>query len=219
MKHITLAALFIALTSPVLAREFGYWLQQCREAIKQPSQAIRNVQKHNGNTTMLRFISSTFLCASIMGAPAALQASGLEGSIFAIERYRSIERSYITERYDIFCLQRPGFMVEVPWDAGEFYGDPSKGQIVVELIDMGWIECKHGWDLHEMGNVRLGSGGTEWVAVYNDEFLVRFTAMEATVTYSTEGQPSISALVHPIYCTDSPTKCHIDMKLPLGEWY
>ena len=47
----------------------------------------------------------------------------------------------------------------------------------VELIDMGMIECKHGWDLHAMGNVRQGSGGTEWTAVYNDELLIRFTAM------------------------------------------
>ena len=164
---------------------------------------------------MLRFISSALLCASTISAPIALQAGGLEGSIFAIEQYRSIDRSYLTERYDIFCLQRPGFMVEIPWDATFVYGDSSKGQVEVELIDMGMIECKHGWDLHEMGNRRQGSGGTEWVAVYNDEFIVRFTAMQATVTYSQEGQPSLSALVHPIYCTDLPTECQIDMKLPL----
>ena len=164
---------------------------------------------------MLRFISSALLCASTISAPIALQAGGLEGSIFAIEQYRSIDRSYLTERYDIFCLQRPGFMVEIPWDATFVYGDSSKGQVEVELIDMGMIECKHGWDLHEMGNRRQGSGGTEWVAVYNDEFIVRFTAVQATVTYSQEGQPSLSALVHPIYCTDLPTAWQIDMKLPL----
>mgnify|MGYP000114946338 FL=1 len=142
-------------------------------------------------------------------------ADGLPGSIFAIERYRSIERSYLTEGYDIFCLQRPGFMVEIPWDASKFYGDPSKAQVEVELIDMGMIECKHGWDLHEMGNIRQGSGGTEWIAVYNDEFLVRFTAMEAEITYSDNGEPSIRALVHPMYCENVSEKCTLYMRLPL----
>ena len=164
---------------------------------------------------MLRFISSALLCASTISAPIALQAGELEGSIFAIERYRYIERSYLTERYDIYCLQRPGFMVEMPWDATYVYGDVTKGQIEVELIDMDMIECKHGWDLHAMGHVRLGSGGTEWAAVYNDEFLVRFTAMQAKITYSDDGEPSIKALVHPMYCEDSLGECQIEMKLPM----
>jgi len=165
---------------------------------------------------MLRFISSALLCASTISAPIALQAGGLEGSIFAIERYRSIDRSYLTEPYDIFCLQRPGFMVEIPWDATSAYGDVTKGQIEVELIDMGMIECKHGWDLHAMGNVRQGSGGTEWVAVYNDEFLVRFTAMQAEITYSDDGEPSIRALVHPLYCENVQEECRISMGLQLN---
>ena len=164
---------------------------------------------------MLRIISSSLLCASSISAPITLQADGLQGSIFAIEQYRSIERSYLTEPYDIFCLQRPGFMVEIPWDATQYYGDSSKGQVGVELINMGMIECKHGWDLHEMGNVRQGSGGSEWVAVYNDEFLVRFTAMQAEITYSDDGEPSIRALVHPIYCDEVQKECRISMKLPL----
>ena len=72
----------------------------------------------------------------------------------------------------------------------------------------------HGWDLHAMGNVRQGSGGSEWVAVYNDEFLVRFTAMQASITYSDDGEPSIRALVHPMYCDEVQEECRIDMKLP-----
>lgn len=164
---------------------------------------------------MLRFVGSTCLLASFMSAPISLQAEDFVGSIFAIEQYRSFERSYITEPYDIFCLQRPGFMVEIPWDASQFYGDPSKGQIEVELINMGMIECKHGWDLHAMGNVRQGSGGTEWAAVYNDEYLVRFTAMSAEVIYAANGHPSISAIVHPIYCGNSRNECQIKVKLPM----
>ena len=107
-------------------------------------------------------------------------------------------------------------MVEIPWDATFVYGDSSKGQTEVELIDMGMIECKHGWDLHEMGNVLLGSGGTEWAAVYNEEFIVRFTAMQAEITYSDNGEPSIRALVHTLYCDDTQEDCRISMKLPLN---
>ena len=105
-------------------------------------------------------------------------------------------------------------MVEIPWDASKFYGDPSKGQVGVELIDMGMIECKHGWDLHQMGNRRQGSGGSEWVAIYNDEYLVRFTAMQAKIEYSDGGEPRIFALVHPTYCLVEQDECRIHMKLP-----
>ena len=149
--------------------------------------------------------------------PNCLLADGILGSIFAIERYRYIQRSYLTEPYDIFCLQRPGFMVELPWDATFVYGDATKGQIEVELTDMGMIECKHGWDLHEMGHVRQGSGGTEWTAVYNDEYLVRFTALSADIIYDENGHPSISAIVHPFYCENNTNKCQIDMRLPLSD--
>jgi hypothetical protein len=165
---------------------------------------------------MLRFISTALLSASTISAATALKAEDFDGSIFAIEQYRSFERSYLTERYDIFCLQRSGFMVEIPWDATSAYGDVTKGQIEVELIDMGMIECKHGWDLHAMGNVRQGSGGTEWAAVYNDEYLVRFTALSAEVIYAENGHPSISAIVHPLYCENALDECQIDMLLPLA---
>lgn len=155
-------------------------------------------------------------CCSLASMTASSEAGELSGSIFAIERYNTIKRSYLTEPYDIFCLQRPGFMVEIPWDASQIYGDSSKGQVEVELINMGMIECRHGWDLHEMGNVRQGSGGTEWAAIYNDEFLVRFTAMQAEITYSDNGEPSIRALVHPLYCDNIQEECSIFMKLPRG---
>lgn len=165
---------------------------------------------------MLRFIRSILLSASIIGAATTLKAEDFDGSIFAIEQYRSFERSYITEPYDIFCLQRPGFMIQVPWDASQFYGKTTKGQIEVELIDMGMIECKHGWDLNQIGNRRQGSGGTEWVAIYKDQYLVRFSAIQATVHYSTNGEPSIKALVHPTYCKSEEVRCEIYMKLPMN---
>ena len=164
---------------------------------------------------LVRFFRFLLLVASLVSVPFTVAANAFNGSIFAIERYSSLKRSYITEPYDIFCLQRPGFMVEIPWDASQFYGDPEMGQIEIELIDMGMIECKHGWDLHEMGNRRQGSGGTEWVAVYGDQYLVRFTAMEAKVVYSLDGVPSIKASVHLAYCENETAKCEINMKIPL----
>lgn len=163
---------------------------------------------------MYRVVVSWVVAIAMMSCVTASMADGLPGSIFAIERYNTIKRSYITEPYDIFCLQRPGFMVDIPWDAIQIYGDQSRGQVEVELINMGMIECKHGWDLHEMGSVRQGSGGTEWAAVYNDEFLVRFTAMEAEITHSNRGEPSIRALVHPMYCDKALEKCIVNMRLP-----
>ena len=66
-----------------------------------------------------------------------------------------------------------------------------------------------------MGHVRLGSGGTEWAAVYNDEYLVRFTALSAEVIYAESGHPSISAIVHPLYCENGLDECQIKMKLPI----
>ena len=153
-------------------------------------------------------------CFSLASMTASSKVGELSGLIFAIERYNTIKRSYLTEPYDIFCLQRPGFMVEILWDASRIYGVSSKGQVEVELINMGMIECQHGRDLHEMGNVRQGNGGTEWAAIYNDEFLVRFTARQAVITYSDDGEPSISALAHPIYCEDVGEECRIYMKLP-----
>jgi len=104
-------------------------------------------------------------------------------------------------------------MVEIPWDATYVYGNVTKGQIEDELTDMGMIECKHGWDLHAMGNVRQVSGCTEWAAVYNNEYLVRFTALSAEVTYAKNGHPSIRAVVHPIYCDNSRNECQIEMLL------
>jgi hypothetical protein len=68
-----------------------------------------------------------------------------------------------------------------------------------------------------MGNVRQGSGGTEWAAVYNNEYLVRFTALSAEVIYAENGDPSISAMVHPIYCDNSRNECQIKMLLPLSN--
>ena len=66
-----------------------------------------------------------------------------------------------------------------------------------------------------MGNVRQGNGGSEWTAVYNDEYLVRFTALSAEVIYAENGDPSLSAMGHPLYCEYIPGECQIEMKLPM----
>lgn len=166
----------------------------------------------------MKLLVRPFLMFLVVVVPiSSIQAENLPGSIFAVERYNTIKRSYITEPYDVFCLSRPGFTIEIPWDASEMYGDPQNGQVVVELINMGMIECKHGWDLHEMGNIRQGSGGTEWVAIYNDQYIVRFTAIDAKVIYPQKGfSPIILARVHPTYCNGHQKDCDMEMKLPLN---
>ena len=151
----------------------------------------------------------------LVATMSSIQAENLPGSIYAIERYNTIKRSYITEPYDVFCLSRPGFMVEIPWDATEIYGAPENGQVVVELINMGMIECKHGWDLHEMGNIRQGSAGTEWVAIYNGSLLVRFTAISAKIVYTLDGRPQVKARVHDVYCKENVATCEILFNLPI----
>lgn len=155
----------------------------------------------------------TSLFISLM--PLAGNTGDFVGSIYAIERYKVPKPSYLTEGYDVFCLGKAGFKVEIPWDALQAFGDPAKGQLPVELIDMGMIECPHGWDLHEMGNIKLGSGGSEWIATYHDEYLVRFTALTAEIIYSDDGVPTIRALVHPTYCDNVQGECRINMKLPM----
>ena len=50
-----------------------------------------------------------------------------------------------------------------------------------------------------MGKVRQGSGVSEWVAVYNDDVLVKFGAMWAEITYSGKDRPSLKAIVHQQY--------------------
>lgn len=113
----------------------------------------------------------------------SIQAEKQPGSIFAVERHNTIKRSNITEPYDVFCQSRLGFTIDMPWDASEMYGDPQNGQVVVELINMGMIECKHGWNLHEMGNILQVSGGTEWVAIYNEQYIIGFNAIDAKFIY------------------------------------
>ena len=76
---------------------------------------------------MHQTIVSWVVAVAMMSCVTASLADGVPGSIFAIERYNTIKRSYLTEPYDIFCLQRPGFMVEIPWDASQYYGNSSKG--------------------------------------------------------------------------------------------
>ena len=170
-----------------------------------------------GTETMLKLKKLAVFGSFLTIMPVVLFADRLPGSISAIERYNYVERSYITEPFDIFCLSRPGFMVEIPWDASSFYGDSSKGEVVVELINMGLIECKHGWDLHLMGNHFQGSSGSAWVAVYKDEYIVRFSALDASVFYLDNGEPIIKAKVHPLYCEEITTNCRIEFALPMND--
>lgn len=141
-----------------------------------------------------------------------------QGSIYAVEWHQSIDDRTLAYKYDIFCLQRPGFLVSIPFDAVTVYGDPATGHVEVTLYNMGMVDCPHGWDTHLMGNKRQGSGGSEWVATYGDGYLVRFTAMTASVIHDDKGIPAVQAVVHPSYCPEQdPLPCQIVMPLPFMD--
>lgn len=142
-------------------------------------------------------------------------AEGVGFGFDAIEWHDRIIGRELTYEYDVFCLQKSGFLVEIGWDAVSDFGDASSGQMPVRLYNMGMIDCPHGWDLHEMGNVWQGNGGSKWVAVYDGHYLIQFSALEATIKYSTDGKPLLHAVVHPLYCNNETDRCEVEKPLPI----
>ena len=141
-----------------------------------------------------------------------------DGTITSIVFMNADPRSGLTSRYDAFCLERPGFLVTLPWDAVQFFEEAN-----VEIYDMGMAECPHGWDMHLMGHRYFtGLGSSEMAAVYPLEqqdgsslwVTVWFWATHAEAFVS-EGKRYIRARVHNMYCADnSGDPCWIDMELP-----
>ena len=91
---------------------------------------------------MHQTIVSWVVAIAMTPCSTASLAEGLPRSIFAIERYNTTERSYLTEPYGIFCLHRPGFMVEICMRWGML------AKVVVELI------CKKGYEWKVAGYAR-----------------------------------------------------------------
>lgn len=151
--------------------------------------------------------------AALLASPVVADEAAFEWD--AVEWHDRIIGRELTYEYDIFCLQKPGFLVEIPVDAVSDFGDASNGQVPVRLYNMGMIDCPHGWDLHEMGNVWQGNGGSKWVAVYDGHYLIRFSALEASIKYSTDGRPVLHAVVHPLYCNNETDRCEVEKPLPI----
>lgn len=166
---------------------------------------------------------ASFVLVILLTLPisSAAQDSDLfEGSIFRVEYSLLDPTDTLTEKYDVFCLERPGFKVEVPWDAVQTF---NGADFTVQLHDMGMIECPHGWDLHLMGNSRTtGLWTSDIAAVYRvspetsrDYYVtVWFRGLDASV--HVEGkQTYIRTRVHHLYCDgNAGDECWIEMTLP-----
>lgn len=150
----------------------------------------------------------------------AQQPALFEGSIYRIEYSLIDPTETLTEKYDVFCLERPGFKVEVPWDAVQTF---KGADFTVELYDMGMIECPHGWDLHLMGNRRsTGLWTSDMAAVYrvfpeNSQgyyVTVWFSGLDASV--HVEGKRTyVRTRVHHLHCDgNAEDECWIEMTLP-----
>lgn len=163
------------------------------------------------------------LALTLLAVPnpsAAQNAAMFEGSIYRVEYSRIDPTDTLTEKYDVFCLERPGFKVEVPWDAVQTF---KGADFTVQLYDMGQVECPHGWDLHLMGNRHTtGVWTSDMAAVYRiftkdskDYYLtVWFTGLDASV--HVDGKRTyIRTRVHQVYCDDNAVNdCWIEMTLP-----
>lgn len=126
----------------------------------------------------------------------------------------------MTEKYDVFCLERPGFQVEEPWDAEQTF---NRAEFKVQMYDMGLVDCPHGCDLHLMGNrPTTGVWTSDVAAVYRifpknskDYYVtVWFTGSDASV--HVDGKRTyIRAAVHHLYCDGNVgDECWIEMTLP-----
>ena len=157
---------------------------------------------------------------ALPNSSAAQQNAMFEGSIYRVEYSRIDPTDKLTEKYDVFCLERPGFKVEVPWDAVQTF---NGADFKVELYDMGQIECPHGWDLHLMGNRRTtGLWTSDMAAVYRiypknskDYYVtVWFAGLDASV--HVDGKRTyIRTRAHQAYCDgNAGNDCWIEMTLP-----
>jgi hypothetical protein len=181
-------------------------------------------RSHRGyGSSMKPFLVSFLMMLAASSAAAQEYFFGFD----AVEWHDRIDGRELTYPFDIFCLQKPGFLVEISWEAISDFGDASQGQMPVVLYEMAMIECPHGWDLHEMGNVWVdygmwpgpgswpGPGGHKWVAVYGDNYLVRFSAWRADIKYDDDGNPVLHAVVHPLYCNNEADQCEVQKPLPM----
>ena len=162
---------------------------------------------------MKKFISLLYISILITTANLSFGFE-FEGSIYSIEMHKRLNMEAALEPYNNWCRGNANNDVLVTEEAIKIFGDESLGQPILKLIDMSYLECPGGTDTWNMGNIKVGSGGSEMALIVGDEYLARFTAMSVDIDFATNGDPVISAKVHPIYCEQIQDNCQIDMKIP-----
>jgi len=148
-----------------------------------------------------------FLC------PNTVLAGKLFGSMHSIEVLNKADINDALRPYNTWCRKNALTDVFLPDVAIKKFGSPELGQQSVRLIDMYYLECPGSTNPWEMGHIKQGSGGSEMVLLYGEMFLVRFSAMNATIVFSQNGNPIIKADVHPIYCLDNVLDCKVEMEI------
>lgn len=162
---------------------------------------------------MRKLISLFFL--SIFVVPANLSSGfEFEGSIYSIEMHKRLNMEAALEPYNNWCRGNANNDVLLTEEAIKIFGDESLGQPILKLIDMSYLECPGGTDTWNMGNIKLGSGGSEMALIVESEYLVRFTAMSVEISFETNGDPIIKANIHPVYCQQTYNDCVIEMIIP-----
>ncbi len=168
------------------------------------------------NFALWIMVSCFYFAISIFQQVHAETSSYFTGTIDSIEYSTEDPIEKLTWEFDLFCLERPGFRTELPWDSVLYYGD-------VTVYDMAYLECPHGWDLHLMGNqYTTGLGSSKMAVVYKVYPEEREQPLWVTVWFRagsasiiTENNRSyINAWVHPMYCEDKDNDCWIRMELP-----
>lgn len=168
------------------------------------------------NFSLWALVGCLYFAISIFQQARAETSSYFTGTIDSIEYSIEDPIEKLTWEFDLFCLERPGFRTELPWDSVLYYGD-------VAVYDMAYLECPHGWDLHLMGNqYTTGLGSSKMAAVYKvypEErerplwLTVWFRAVSASII-TANNRSYINAWVHPMYCEDIDNNCWILMELP-----
>ena len=138
------------------------------------------------------------------------------GSVYKVTFSKSNPTKDVMQTFDAFCLDDTGKRTTLSDAAVKRYKDATSN--VFSLYDLGLTECPSSNSLHLMGHRYFtGAGSRVHVAIYKkvDTWVsVWFHATQADISFTTEHEAYIRALVHPIYCTDFQDECEASMLLP-----
>lgn len=143
-----------------------------------------------------------------------VSAQEFSGSISSIERHSRYSENVILNPFNSWCNAKTGANVTLPSKYITQYTDPNKHGPKVIMYNLAGLECKGADQMWTMGHIWQGSGGSEWIAVVGQRYLVRFTAIKANGAYSNSGSFVITAYAHPRYCEHKMKECIVVMTLP-----